>query len=454
MKDLTSGNIYKNFILFAIPLVLAGLLSQAYGLIDTMIAGQYLGAEGLAAIGATAQAVSLLSSLFWGFGAGLAVHIGGLFGARQYSRIRRELLTVVSVLMLAELAVGLLTILFHRPLLALLQVDSAVRQEAAQYLCIYMAGLFLILHNHTFMVVLNAFGSSGFPFGMSLVAAVLNIGGNLLSVTVLGWGVAGVAASSVFAALVVDVGYILRLRGCFREMGVAGEPLRPAWDSLRQCFGYGAPVALQQTAMYVAAFAISPFINGLGAAASAAYTVVMRLYEINAAIYQSSAKTLSNYAAQCVGAGKYDGLRRGVGVGFLQGVVFVLPTLLVCCVFARPVCALFFPGTYSGEAMEFAVRFARVYLPLVLFNVANNLFHSFFRGIAAMRWLVIATVYASLLRIAASVLLIPLWGMEGLFAGWAFSWIGEVALVVAVYWLKFSTADKLRRYLAAVRTRL
>ncbi|MBQ8683771.1 MAG: hypothetical protein IJ518_04585 [Clostridia bacterium] len=450
MKDLTSGNLYKNFILFAVPLVLAGLFSQAYGLVDTMIAGQYLGAEGLAAIGATAQAVSLLSSLFWGFSAGYGVYIGGLFGARQYSRIRRELATVIPALMLVELAVGLLTVVFHRPLLSLLQVDPAVRQEAGLYFCIYMGGLFLILQNNTFLAVFNALGSSGFPFGMSVVAAVLNVGGNLLSVTVLDWGVAGVAVSSVFAALVVNVGYLLKLRGYFREMGVAGEPLRPAWDSLRRCFGYGAPVALQQTAMYVAGFVISPLINGLGASASASYTVVMRLYEINAAIYQNSAKTVSNYAAQCVGAGKYAGLRRGLGVGFLQGVVFVLPTLLICCLCARPICALFFPEGFVGEAMTYAVRFARLYLPLVVFNVVNNLFHAFFRGVAAMRWLVIATVYASVLRIVASLVLIPLWGMDGLFAGWVFSWVGEVALVLLVYGLLFSSPEKLARRLCRI----
>ena len=84
MKDLTKGNIYKTFILFAIPLILSGVLSQCYNLIDTVIAGKYLGDTGLAAIGSTSAFVTFCSSIFWGFANGASVQIASLFGAKKY----------------------------------------------------------------------------------------------------------------------------------------------------------------------------------------------------------------------------------------------------------------------------------------------------------------------------------------------------------------------------------
>ena len=88
MKDLTPGNIYKVFILFAIPLVLSGLLSQAYGVINTMIAGKFLGEEGIAAIGSTTSFTELISSVFWGFSAGFSVFVARLFGAKDYADMK------------------------------------------------------------------------------------------------------------------------------------------------------------------------------------------------------------------------------------------------------------------------------------------------------------------------------------------------------------------------------
>lgn len=91
MKDLTRGNIYKTFLLFAIPLMLSGLLSQAYSIVDTMIAGHFLGDAGLSAIGATADLINLASSTFWGINAGLGMLTASLFGAKDFVRMRNTL---------------------------------------------------------------------------------------------------------------------------------------------------------------------------------------------------------------------------------------------------------------------------------------------------------------------------------------------------------------------------
>lgn len=446
MRDLTKGNIYKSFILFAVPLVFAGILSQAYNIIDTMIAGKFLGENGLAAIGATSQAISLASSIFWGFGAGIGVYIAKHFGAKDYHRIKTDIYNVMLIMTLAIIVLSLLFIIFSDILLNILKVENNIHKDAKVYFVIYIAGLFAIVANNTFMHIMNALGASSFPFFMSLVAAVLNISGNILSVTVLGLGVAGIALSSVFAAVAVDICYIFKLRRCYKEFGVDRDKVNFGFSAFRPTLRYAVPTALQQTAMYISAFAMSPIINGIGAAATAGYTVVMRVYDINAGIYQNSSKTLSNYAAQCVGAGKYGKIRKGLFVGLIQGVLFVLPVILVCSIFAPTVNSLFFPEGYVGESLDYAVLFSRVYLPFILFNLINNLFHSFFRGVAAMWLLIAATVIGSVTRIAAGLAFAALFGMEGVYIGWVISWIAEAIFMLAVYLLKFRNTAMIQSY--------
>lgn len=446
MRDLTRGNIYKSFIVFAVPLILSGLLIQGYNIIDSMIAGKFLGENGLAAVGATSQAITLASSVFWGFGAGVGVYIAKAFGAGEYEKIKADIynIMIISVAVIAFCAIVLA--LFCDGLLELLKVEVQIRKDAKTYFLIYILGLAFIVSNNTFMNIMNALGASSFPFFMSLISAVLNILGNILSVTVFKMGVAGIALSSVFAATVVDISYIFKLKDCYRKLGVKKGKINLSFSAFSHILRYAIPTSLQQTAMYLAAFLMSPIVNGIGASATAGYTVSLRVYHINSCIYEQSSKTVSNYAAQCVGAKEYKKIRKGLFVGLMQAMVFVLPMVLLCGFFATQIVSLFFPSGYKGEALNYAVLFARMYLPFILFNVINNLFHSFFRGIAAMRLLIIATVLGSVARIAASFVLAEMYGMSGIYMGWAISWIAEAVFLFFVYLFKFRNTGMIQRH--------
>ncbi len=437
MKDLTEGNIYKNFILFAIPLILAGLLSQAYAIIDSMIAGRYLGEAGLAAVGATSAFTALISSIFWGYGMGASIHTAMLFGAKSYRELKTMLYSNGALYIGAGIAISILAILFRLPILDFLKVDAAVRADAEIYFVIYVAGLSLITLNAFGVYTTNALGMSDYPLWMSVLSTVLNIGGNILSVTVLKMGVVGIALSSVFSALVVNICYFIKLRSCFMELGCADFKVKIRLKYTKETLGYGIPSTLQQICMYVASLLVSPIVNGIGASATAAYSIALQIYNINAGIYQNSSKTVTNYTAQCVGAGKKDALSRGVRVGLMQGVLFLTPALVLSAVFAPALCRAFFSGTYTGDALRLSVLFVRFYLPFAMFNMINNLFHSFFRGVKATGLLLFFTALGAVTRIAASLILAKIYGMHGVYAAWVLSWIVEAVWVVIVYFAKY-----------------
>lgn len=433
MKDLTSGNIYKTFILYAIPLVLSGLLSQCYNLIDTVIAGKYLGDSGLAAIGSTSAFLSFSSSVFWGYASGAAIYIAALFGARKYRDIKRAVYHNLSLVTIAAVIFSLLAVLCSDYILHFLQVDPAIHNDAKLYLNIYILGFFLILLSNNFIQILNALGVSSFPFYMAIISAVLNIAGNIISITVLHMGVAGVAASTLFSAFAVDICYIWKLKACFREMGVLQEKVRFDFEIIRKISVYALPSSMQQFIMYFSSLIISPMVNGLGSNASATYTVVLQIYNFIAGLYQNSSKTLGTYTAQCVGAGKLNQLKKGVRTGFIQGIAFIALPLFICVFMAKPVCALFFPKGYSGTGLDYALLFTQVYLPFILFNVINNLFHSFYRGTASMKLLVLLTGVGAVSRVLFSLMLVHTHGMSGIYMGWVLSWIAESVLALGTY---------------------
>lgn len=436
-KDLTEGSLARNLILFAIPLVLGGILSQAFHLLDLIIAGQFLGEKGLAAVGATSSLMTFYFSIFWGFGCGVGIYVANLFGGRKITDIRHAIRTNLCFLFFAGLLLSGILLLFREGLLDLLQVKSEIRQEAMLYFAIALAGGILPVMNTAGLYILNALGCSAFPFLASLLVAVCNVVGNILTVTVWNMGVAGLAVSTLFSSAIGLLFYLIRIHLCLRSLGLDREPFRLNPGSLTAAFRYSLTNMAQQMVMYTAGTLISGIVNGISVNATAAYAVVSQVYNVNANVYQNSAKAVSNYVAQCEGAGKRRQIPRGLRFGALQGALFLALPLLISCVWGGPVCGLFFREGASPEAFSLAVRFTAVYLPFLGLNMINNLFHAFFRGIGSRFWLFVSTALGAIVRTAATFPLAAAMGMEGVYLGWVMSWAAEAVLSLCAYFFAY-----------------
>lgn len=435
MKDLTKGNIYKTFFLFALPLVLAGILTQLYSLVDSAIAGHFLGEVGLAAISATAPLTALTDSLFWGLCTGFSIYVARLFSSQQYYKLKSVFYTFMLLILALGTLIGGGFVLCYQPLADLLKIAPEIRRETFLYFAIVNAGKGVLVLGALLVYTLNAMGVSGFTFWMSLLSGILNVVGNILSVIVLHWGVAGIALSTVFASFVVNVCYMFKIQSCFKRLDHGEKPIRLRFSYLKNTLPYSLPSMAQQVVMYLAGLFISPLINGMGVEAIASYSVATHLNSFIASVYQNSGRTLSNYASQCVGTKQYSKIKKGVWVGLLQGVVFSTPFLLACVIFNEEVCGIFLKADASALVKEYSYAFARNYLPFCYFNFINNLFHSFYRGVKAMGHLLVTTLCGSIVVLIASRLLIPQIGMYGFYWGLVLSWIAEALLTTILYLL-------------------
>jgi len=433
LKNLTEGNIYKNFLLFAIPLILSGLMSQGFNLINSAIAGKYLGEMGRAATGATSGFISFVSSLLWGYCTGVALSTAIHFGAKDHERLSKNFFSSLIFIVTSCLAVSLFCIIFKEQIFDFLKVAPEIRHHASSYFVIYMATLVLYILNVFFVKFFQALGMSLFPMLVSTITTALGIGLRILSIVVLEMNVEGIAYAAALSGLIATVAYMIKALKCLKELGC--KSLRPTFSKTEffSSLRLALPLSFQQGVMYIASFLISPSVNAIGKSATAAYSVSSQIFEINAAIYQNSAITVMNYTAQSVGAKKSENLKRGVRVGFLQGCVFLIPILALTVILARPLCSIFFESGYAGESLDYSILFVRVYLPFVFMNVINNLFHNFFRGVKAVKLVLLFTAIGSVARIVSTLLLSPEYGLRGVYTGWVISWGVEAVFITLAY---------------------
>ena len=133
MKDLTQGNIYKSFFVFAIPIILSSVLSSMFSVVDTSIAGQYLGSHGLAAVAAPGAAFSVVYAIFFGHAYGLAVYVGNAFGGKEYRRLRNAVSTNMIVVLIVSATVAALGMIFWRAIFSYLKIEDAIYEDARTY---------------------------------------------------------------------------------------------------------------------------------------------------------------------------------------------------------------------------------------------------------------------------------------------------------------------------------
>ncbi len=432
MKNLIQGNIFKNLILFAIPLMLSGLLSQSFGTINTMIIGKLLGEAGIAESGSTGTFVQATSSIIWGLGMGTSLHIASLFGSGQFQKMANAVKVNLILITALAFAISAGSVIFHKEIFAFLKIKEDIYHDSLVYFCVYMSGYCLFSINWTVVYMFSAWGNTSYPVKISLLTNVLNVIGNILFIAVFKTGIIGSALSCVIANAISAVLYLLKIHSEFKSAGVVSEKIYFNLREIKESLKLGIPCMFQQLSMYISSAGIQPMINNLGTAAIAGYSVCMRVYDINSCIFHNSSKGVSNFCAQSIGAGKVSLTKKGLRTGLLQAFMFALPAMLVCFLLPKQIVSLFYNDT-TGESASYVIQYILVCVPFIVFPIVNNLFHNFFRGVMMAHIALITSISYSIVRIVATYILAPEYKMNGVFAALIIAWIFETLISIIIY---------------------
>ena len=452
-KNITEGNIYKNYLLYALPLILSSILASLYSTVDAVIAGKFISEHALGAISSTASYDILFQSLFTGFSGGFSIYIAQLFGKGESASIKQNTVDMVAFTVMVSLGISALSILFRNPVMNYLNIDPVLRRDAEIYFVIYTASYALAYANMVLMRVLYALGVTSFSIYVSLISALLNIGGNLFTVVVLNMGVAGLAISTVCSIAIVTVIYAALLSRVFKELGGPRVSCRFSLKCVRNSLIYTVPAAIQKLAFHATGIFIAPAINGLGADVTTGYSVMSRMYNICGQSFWNMSSAVDCHTAQSVGAGDYKKARRGLSAGFFMNVAALTPFVLVFVFWAEPIASIFFPSGYTGAAFDYAVRFFKVYAVFLYVNMIGHLMHSYMRSIGRVNTVLWVTLFGSVVKVVSTLMLIPRFHIDGIYMGNVLSWLADGALSVVIYFLFYHSERKIKAVIDGIHRR-
>lgn len=449
-KLMTDGNIYKNYLIFSIPLLISSVLSQAYSTVDAVIAGKFISDTALGAISATGSFELLIYALFAGFSTGFGIYIAQQFGKGDHAAVKRDIVSNGIFVSVLALTISVISVLLRGPILDYLRVDPILRADAEIYFVIYTMGYVLPYLNLLLVQALYALGCTSFSLYVSLIAAAVKIGGNLLSVLVLDLGIAGLAFVSLLSNGAATVCYLLLLKKAFRELSGGKTAFAFRFSGIRDSLKYAVPAAIQQMAFSGSAMLIAPCVNGLGAAATTGFNVATRIYELATISLVCVTNAFNCYTAQCIGKGDCQQIPYGLKAGFVMNSIVLAPFVFGFALLAKPITSLFFTAGFDGEAYQYALRYTAFYLLFAYVQLVGHVLHAYLRCLGAMNTVLGITLFGSAVRVISTVLLVPGMHVEGAYLGQIISWAADGAVSVVVALCLYRTQEQLRRVVARI----
>lgn len=311
ITDMTLGSPVKLLLSFTMPLLVGNIFQQFYNLVDTIVVGNYVGADALAAVGTCGS----LSYLFFALCSGLSVGVGILaaqyFGANENEMIYATVANSTYLLAISGAVASLLGVILAPQLLALLQVPESIMPLSVTYLRVTSSGIVFVALYNGVAALLRALGDSKSPLYFLILSCILNLVLDLLFVLKFQWGVFGVALATIIAQFVsclVSVLYAWKTNPYFR---LTRSQWKPRKKIISRCMMLGVPVALQNALINVSTVVLQGVVNGFGETVMAAYTVVGKVEQLVHMPYNALGTALTSYAGQNKGAGEIQRVRQG-----------------------------------------------------------------------------------------------------------------------------------------------
>jgi len=445
-KRLYEGNMRKNYFFYALPLILSALLAQSYSFINSIMIGDFIGSTAFAATAVSSQLVLAIQSVFWGYLTGIGIYISVLFGQNERKRMLGIIKFNLLISSLIALGISLFCILFCDDIFNLLNVSREVYSDAKLYFCTYISGLVCFQLNWGFTYIANALGLTAIPLITSVITGILNIIGNYIFLVVMKKGVEYSALSTVIATTLSAIFYLIVFVRLFKSWRISHKGFLITKNEVKHSCAFGFPTMFQQIAMYACGAVVAPLVNACSTAAISGYDIAGKAKTLICEIYQNSSKANTTLVAQAMGAGRIDKLKQGIKTGITQSLVIFGIVITFFIVFAESFSLLFLDPQKDIQSINVSVNIIRFFLPLITFNVFNNLFHGIFRAIGSGTLLLISTLIYAIAFIAYAYIFTGIFAPEtriyGIYTAMSAAYITEVIFSIIIFATgKWKTAE-------------
>ena len=434
--DMTEGSIPRLLITFALPLMLGNLFQQLYNTVDSIIVGNFVSRQALAAVGCTSQIINTLIGVFVGLASGAGVVISQYYGAKDRERLHRAVQTTMALTLVMCVVLTAFGVAMTPFMLRLMATPDDVFGEAATYLTLYFWGISGMLLYNIGAGILRAVGDSTHPLYFLIFSASLNTLLDYLFVKVFAWGIAGAAIATVvtqfLSALLVlrllivsDADYRIDLRALGFDRAI-----------LRRICDIGVPSSLQMGVTALSNVFVQSYVNRFESACMAGWAAYNKLDAFAMLPLMGFSMAVTTFVGQNYGAGKLDRARRGPLYALGIGTLFIVVILTPMMIFAPTLVQLF---NREAEVVAFGTFFIRIISPFYLLCTINQVYSGALRGVGDTKATMVIMLFSFVLfrqaylftayRLGGGIVPIAL----GYPAGWVMC-----SAIILIYYYRFS----------------
>ena len=356
-QNMTVGSVRRAIVSFAMPIILSQLFQQLYNAADSVIVGNLLGKQALAAVSSSASLIQLLTALMIGIALGAGVVISRHFGAEDYDTLSRAIHTTAAFGLIAGAALTVVGVLLSPTLLRWMGTAPDVMENSVIYFRNYFLGSMAVMLYNVFTGIMNALGDSRRPLYYLMLSSALNVALDLLFIGVFHLGVGSAAVATVISQAVSALLSFLHLRkpGTIFQLRLC--KLRVHLDLMKEIVRMGLPTGVQNSVISIANVLVQSYINSFGSDAMAACGTYAKLQGFGFLPITSFALALTTFVSQNLGAKQYERARQGARFGILSTVIMAEIIGVLMVIFAVPMARLF---NSDPEVVRIAVSQTRI----------------------------------------------------------------------------------------------
>lgn len=376
--SMTEGKIWKKLLLFSIPLMMGSFFQQLYNTADSIIVGNYVGKEALAAIGTTDNLINTFIGFFMGLSTGAGIIISQYFGAKDEKNVQIAVNTTIGLTFVMSVICTVCALGFRTQMLKLMNTPAEVFVQADAYLRIYFLGVTGLLFYNMGAEILRAVGDSRRPLYFLIFSTVLNIVLDLIFVAGFSLGVEGAAYATVIsqgASAVLVMIVLSRERASYR---VVWNRIRLNPEMIGKIVRVGLPMALQSAVVSFSNVFVQSYINHFGVAAMAGWLAYGKVDKFCLLPIQSLSLGLMTFVGQNYGAKRYDRIRKGIRTGLTMCFGIAICMIILINLFAESLVSMFIQ---SPDVVKFGTLFIHIEMPFYLALCVNSVYDSTLRGI-------------------------------------------------------------------------
>ncbi|WP_425886375.1 MATE family efflux transporter [Parabacteroides sp. ASD2025] len=430
--DLTEGKVWKVIVRFALPLLIGNLLQQFYNITDSIIVGQFLGKEALAAVSASFFIYYFIISFVIGVGSGTTVVISQLFGAKQYQKVQLAFSSFFIFMLVGGVILSITGIIFAEPVFRLTNTPEEVIPQAVAYFRIYIGGTFLFVTFNSVISILRGVGESVRPMLFILITTALNIALDLLFILVFKWGIEGAARATVISqgiGMCIALAYV---NNTHPLLSIKKQDMLFDWKLFKESLKIGLPTSVQQCAIALGLIALLGIVNSFGTNTLTAYGAAGKIDTIITQAILTLSGALAAFCGQNIGAGKLDRVKKGVRFTMYTNIFLGLLTFAAVYLFGDEMMRVF---TKDADVVAIGKEYLLIIGGFFIVHGALNVYNGALRGAGDTLFpMLTSLVCLWLIRIPLAYYLSSWLGRSGIW--WAIGISITIGLIVTFVYYK------------------